>query len=139
MGSAYKIKHTTRSKVSIIVLLLICAQIVLAVFFYHQINRHLNHQVQQVLFNENDEAKSNLQSRIENKLELMEISAGIASINKTSAENQWDEWWELIQKYNDESGRIGIADAEGTLFFGDKEKSILAKNRHIRKPFKEKV
>lgn len=122
MGSAYKIKHTTRSKVSIIVLLLICAQIVLAVFFYHQINRHLNHQVQQVLFNENDEAKSNLQSRIENKLELMEISAGIASINKASAENQWDEWWELIQKYNDESGRrIGIADAEGTLFFGDKE------------------
>lgn len=97
--------------------------------FYSQIRRDLHQQVQEEVKSENEETVSAINSRIEAKLDWLDTVAGMVGLagSARSADSDrsadCDRWWDLLRN-NDIEGayRIGIADSQGIVYYGDNER-----------------
>lgn len=126
----FKWDKRTGAVLLILMLLLIAVEGI----YYHETARNLNMQIQKELENENDGAKENISSHITTKVEWLKMASGIASLYDAETSNNQEEWWSLIEQFDKEEGyRIGIADNQGNLYYGSREKMDISDKETYQK------
>ena len=81
-------------------------------------NRSLFQQTHRDIKQENDKALNYIESMIQTKFEWLELFAAYCDLPDGSGNEQW---WEQVQDYEKEDSRFGVADASGTLYYGNRE------------------
>ena len=103
---------------------------VLNFYYFHEVDRSLFLQTHRDLKQENDKALNYIESMMQTKFEWLELFAVYCDLPDGSGNEQW---WEQVQDYEKEYSRFGVADASGTLYYGNRETQDISSRDYFKK------
>ena len=113
-----------------LVILVIIGICVLNFYYFHEVEQNLFQQTHRDLKQENDKALNYIESMIQTKFEWLELFATYCDLPDGSGNEQW---WEQVQDYEKEDSRFGVADASGTLYYGNRETQDISSCDYFKK------
>ncbi|MDW2797157.1 sensor domain-containing diguanylate cyclase [Clostridium boliviensis] len=103
---------------------------VLNFYYFHEVERSLFLQTHRDLKQENDKALNYIETMMQTKFEWLELFANYCDLPDGTGKEQW---WEQVQEYEKEDSRFGVADASGTLYFGNYETQDISTRDYLKK------
>lgn len=103
---------------------------VLNFYYFHEVEQSLFQQTHRDLKQENDKALNYIESMMQTKFEWLELFAIYCDLPNGSGNEQW---WEQVQDYEKEDSRFGVADASGTLYYGNRETQDISSRDYFKK------
>ncbi|MDK2968258.1 sensor domain-containing diguanylate cyclase [Lacrimispora sp.] len=113
-----------------LVLTVIIGICVLNFYYFHEVERSLFLQTHRDLKQENDKARNYIETMMQTKFEWLELFANYCDLPDGTGKEQW---WEQVQEYEKEDSRFGVADASGTLYFGNYETQDISSRDYLKK------
>ena len=122
----FAFKNRNSFRVVLIVLLAVCLCIAFAVFFY-ETSKTLSQETEKNLKESIDLSRDSLQLSISNTFTQLEMMAELCD-NPQENKPEDCNWYEIINSGYTDAYRIGVANAQGTIYYGDGKRINISGN-----------
>lgn len=105
----------------------------LNLYYFREVETSLIKQTYRDLKRENDKVLNYLQSFTEAKLEWLKLFASYCDLPDGSGN---ETWWELVEEYNSQDFRLGVADLKGNIYYGNHKSGNISDRTYYQQVLK---